>query len=190
MSTYAATVPDRAQHVFGYGSLVALSTPDDPAAPALLHGHRRGWTTAMDNTHVISGYKRYLDPETGDPPDVCVAFLDVFTDGDADAGGPVNGVCRPVDADALAALDRRERNYDRVDVSALVDGVPGRVWTYRGSASGRARRDGALREGRLVVARAYVELVEAAFAAAGPDALHAYRATTDPPPCPARDLVF
>lgn len=187
-------MPDPAQFVFGYGSLVAITAPEDPAVPARLRGHRRGWTTAMDNAHVIPGYKRYLDPETGEPPDVCVAFLDLFVDADADAhadaDGPVNGICRPVDADALAALDHRERNYDRVDVSALVDGVAGRVWTYRGSASGRARRDGALRDGRLVVARAYVELVEAAFAAVGPEALHAYHASTDPPPCPARDLVF
>ncbi len=172
--------------MFGYGSLVAVTAPEDRAVPAVLRGHRRGWTTAMDNADAIPGYKRYVDPRTGLAPDVCVAFLDVRPH----PGGTVNGVCRPVDTAALAALDHRERNYDRVDVSALIDGVAGRVWTYRGSAAGRARRDGALPDGRLVVARAYVELVEAAFTAAGPDALRAYRATTDPPGCPARELIF
>jgi hypothetical protein len=46
----------------------------------------------------------------------------------------------PVDAAALAALDHRERNYERTDVTAAVDGAPdGPVWTYAGRGDSRAR---------------------------------------------------
>jgi hypothetical protein len=56
----------------------------------------------MDNAVAIPGYKVYVAAD-GSRPDVCVAFLDVAED----PGGCVTGVCMPVDAPALAALDRR-----------------------------------------------------------------------------------
>jgi hypothetical protein len=88
-------------------------------------------------------------------------------------------------------LDTRERQYERVDVTANVDPAPdGPVWAYVGRAPGRARV-AAGRAGTAVVAiqRAYVELVEAAFAAHGDDALARYRASTEAPPFPVLDLT-
>jgi hypothetical protein len=87
-----------------------------------------------------------------------------------------------VHADELRALDARERNYDRVDVTALVGDARGRVWAYTGSAAGRARLDDGLRRGAAAVSRGYREHVEAGFRALGADELAAYHASTDPPP--------
>ena len=91
-----------AGHVFGYASLVGA----DGLRPATLRGHRRVWGVAMDNTVDLPGYKRYLAPD-GSRPALCVAFLDVVPD----ASASVEGLCVPVDGDALAWLDDRERNY-------------------------------------------------------------------------------
>lgn len=172
-------------YVFAYGSLVGSRACG--AVAATLTGHRREWGVAMDNRVAIPGYKRYLDPQTAVPPAVFVAFLDLAHVPSA----TVDGVCLPVaDGAVLAALDRRERNYDRVDVTGRLEGAPpGTVWAYRGSAAGRARvREGAA-TGSLVVARAYADAVEAAFATFGDAALARLRATTAPPPGPVLDLV-
>ena len=107
------------EFVFGYGALTALA---DGAAPSRtpaaggfvcdLREHRRQWGVAMDNRRDLPGYKHYTDA-AGDRPPVFVCFLDIA----ADAGSSVNGLCVPVDAVRLRALDVRERNYRRRDVS-------------------------------------------------------------------------
>jgi Gamma-glutamyl cyclotransferase, AIG2-like len=144
------------EFVFGYGSLAA----DGAGRPARLERHRRVWGVAMDNRVAIPGYKSYLLREDGSRPAVFVAFLDVV----AQAGASTGGVLLAVDEVALRALDVRERNYERVDVTADVADAPGRVWTYRGSAAGRARLRVGVRSGSAVVARGYLEAVRAGFA--------------------------
>jgi hypothetical protein len=116
----------------------------------------------MDNTRTIPGYKVYVDGR-GSRPDVCVAFLDVRQE----PGASVNGVCVPVDAEQLAALDERERNYERVDVTGCVEPCLGRTWAYVGRADSRHRLSRAVAAGRCVVARRYLEVVEAGFRAVG-----------------------
>ena len=158
--------------VFAYGSLVAR-----PGARATLPGHRRTWGAAMDNRLELPGYKRYVDPATGEHPQVRVAFLALAPDPTTE----VAGVLLDVDPAGLAALDRREANYDRVVVS-VASGE--RAWTYWPSAGGAARASTA----PVVVARAYADAVRMAFAALGPEALRAFDASTDAPPALA-DLV-
>ncbi len=149
--------------VFGYGSLVG-----DGAVPCELPGYRRHWGVAMDNRVDIPGYKHFVD-EHGGRPAVYVCFLDLRPD----PGSTVHGVA--IEVDDLEALDARERNYDRVEVA------PG-LYTYVGSADGRARRDRGLEEGTARISRQYAERVEAGFAALGlPYAV-------DPDPCPRADL--
>jgi gamma-glutamylcyclotransferase (GGCT)/AIG2-like uncharacterized protein YtfP len=144
--------------VFAYGSLVAR--PD--ARPARLPGFRRTWGVAMDNTADLPGYKHYVDPTTGERPAVAVAFLDLVEDGALLAVAP----------EALSALDARERNYRRVDVSDRL-GAGTRVWTYVGREDSRARLRAALGHGTAVVQRAYLELA----------------GVPEPPPCPVVDLL-
>ncbi len=148
--------------VFGYGSLAGehLRCP-----VARLRGSRRVWGVAMDNRLDVPGYKSYRLRCDGSRPPVFVAFLDI----EPCADSVVTGVCMPVDAGDLAALDARERNYDRIDVTAHIAGGPGgRVWVYRGSAAGRARLSAGLAEGRAVVSREYLERVRAGIAAIAP----------------------
>ena len=143
--------------VFGYGSLLQGAA----GAPCRLSGHRRRFGVAMDNRRTIPGYKYYLDPDGGRPA-VHVSFLDVVPDG----AGSVDGVVFEV-AD-LGAVDARERNYARVEVTGALDtelGAP--VWAYLGLPEARERYAQAAAAGTAVVSRAYLEGVRAGFARLG-----------------------
>jgi hypothetical protein len=169
------------QYVFGYASLAADLAGGHEAR---LHGHRRVWGVAMDNRLDVPGYKHYRLRSDGSRPAVCVAFLDIA--GDAD--GATTGVCVPVDPARLPALDHRERNYDRIDVTAAVPGARGTVWAYVGTAAGRRRLRRARAEGRAVVSRDYFERTRAAFAALGADALREFELTGDVGDLPVLDM--
>ena len=147
-------------HVFGYASLVQ---DGGPGLVTCLRGRRRAWGVATDNTRGIPGYKMYLLRADGSRPAVFVAFLDLLPD----PAGSVNGVCRRVSEEELEVLDRRERNYDRVDVTASIESPPGRVWAYLGSAEGRARLREAREAGTAVVSRDYERKVHSGFRALG-----------------------
>jgi gamma-glutamylcyclotransferase (GGCT)/AIG2-like uncharacterized protein YtfP len=139
------------QFVFGYGSLPA----ERGGVPCRLRDHRIHWGVAMDNRDVIPGYKIYLDPETGERPPVHVAYVSITPE----RGHHVDGHVFEVTDEQLAALDRRERNYDRRDVTELVDEVGGRVWAYVGSAAGRRRLEHGRRHGTAVISRGYLDTV-------------------------------
>jgi hypothetical protein len=159
--------------VFGYGSLVSIGV----GRRAVLRGHRRVWGVAMDNRRDLEGYKSYRLRTDGSRPSVFVAFLDIVQDPGADT----EGVLVAVDEAALVALDARERNYERIDISTAFDDRHGRIWTYRGSPAGRARLERGSLERSVVVDRAYLAAVRAGFAA------HGIRADVDPP-LPVLDL--
>jgi gamma-glutamylcyclotransferase (GGCT)/AIG2-like uncharacterized protein YtfP len=169
-------------HVFGYASLVAAPA----VARAVLRGHRRVWGVAMDNGVEVPGYKVYALPDGTRPP-LAVAFLDLEEDDSAE----IDGALLAVDAARLAALDARERQYERREVTSLVDPAPaGPIWTYVGRAPGRARiAAGRAGTAPIAIQRSYVELVEAAFAVPGVDALALYHTSTEPPPFPVLDLT-
>ena len=82
-----------APHFFGYGSLVNRATHDYPVAqPARLTGWRRIWRHTATRT---------------------VAFLTVVPDDNTEIDGVIAGVPH----DDWAALDERERHYDRIALS-------------------------------------------------------------------------
>jgi cation transport regulator ChaC len=142
----------RRQFVFGYGSLPAEKT----GVPCRLRDHRRHWGVAMDNRDTIPGYKVYIDPDSGDRPAVEVAYLSITPE----PGGSVDGVAFEVTDEELAALDRRERNYEREDVTDEIEAdLGGRVWAYVGSAAGRQRLATGRRRGTAVISRGYLEKV-------------------------------
>jgi cation transport regulator ChaC len=174
--------------VFGYGSLLpsGVRALPDGAVPCRLGGWRRGWGVAMDNTRDIPGYKHYRTPE-GERPDVMVAFLDIAPHPD----GLVNGVAIPVDDEELPGLDRRERNYRRVEVSGSLDTpLPGRgpVWAYAGRRASRERVPIGRREGRLVASRGYIERVASGFDVLGEREM--FSRLTGPLLGPVADLVL
>lgn len=139
----------------------------------------------MDNAVDLPGYKCFLAPD-GDRPDVCVAFLDVAED----AAGAVDGICVRVLDRALPALDARERNYDRVDVTRAVAGAAeGTIWAYAGRPDARARFAQAVRDGRCVIAREYLDAVRSGFAALlGAAAAERLDAETERSRLPVREL--
>ena len=160
----------RDTYVFGYGSLAVPG-----GAVRRLPGFRRALGVAMDNSLDLPGYKFFRDPRDGSRPAVFVAFADLVEAPEAE----VNGVCLPADEAALAALDARERNYERVEVTSLLADPPGRTWTYRGSPAGRERLARGLAAQRVIVVREYVERVQAGFRALGPAEHSAFVASTD-----------
>jgi cation transport regulator ChaC len=162
--------------VFGYGSLLRHAG----GIPCHLLGHRRAWNVAMDNRRTIPGYKYYVDPDTGERPAVHVAFLNIYAGPD----GRVNGAAFPVTPEALEELDRRERNYDRVEVTPLLDvDLAGTVWTYLGSDAARERFEA----GTAVVSQDYFDRIRGDFAAAG--GLEAFERSTDRLTVPLRRLT-
>jgi hypothetical protein len=161
--------------VFGYASLV-----DHGDRVALLPGYRCVWGVAMDNRDEIPGYKYYVDAQSGERPDVCVAFLDLTPDPSRQVAG-VLFEASPAD---LELLDRRERNYRREQV-ALADGV-GSAWAYFGLGRSRRRCVAALKSGAAVVDRNYYDAVREGFSRLG--ALARFEASAGEPPCPVVDL--
>ena len=169
-------------HVFGYASLV---TDGGPAELACMRDVRRTWGVATDNTLGIPGYKMYLLRRDGSRPAVFVAFLDLLPA----PGSSVNGVVRPVSREALDLLDRRERNYDRVDVTSSIEPAPaGRVWAYLGSREGRERLRHARSEGNAVVSRDYERKVHDGFRRLGQAEYERFLASSELDGLPVWDL--
>ena len=165
---------DAAQYVFGYGSLVL----EGAGSVETLPGHRRVWGVATDNVRHIPGYKMYLSRSNGTRVDVYVAFADL----EPDPSSAVRGLVRPVSEAELEELDRRERNYDRIDVTDLIEtDFGGPVWTYRGSPEGRARLARGRSEGTAVVSKDYLERVRKGLRALGDGELERFEAQSDLP---------
>jgi hypothetical protein len=154
--------------------------------PGRLRGFRRCWGAAMDNWDWANDRKHFVDPQTGERPRIRVAYLDIEP---SSAETAVNGLAIPVDGARLAALDKREVNYDRADITdAFQPALGGRVFTYAGTPAARKRCLRGFSEGNCVVSRDYVAAVRDAFAVLGDDALAEFDRTTDPLPFPERNL--
>ena len=181
------------QWVFGYGSLVSETRPvrigSGTVSPrwVSLNGYRRSWDVAMENRGSVNDHKHYIDPLSGARPDVYAAFLNIG----ARPGESCVGLAIPVDDSTLPALDHREINYRRMAVTDLISPrLEGTVWSYVALDAGRERFETGLRTGNVYLAREYRTFVEAAHAEGNPGGLEAFRATTDPPACPERDLTL
>ena len=176
-----------AEYVFAYGSLLRdlSGALGEGMSACRLRGHRRTWNVAMDNSLSLAGYKYYARTTDGSRPAVFVTFLNLVPASDRH----VSGVLFAAGAELLEALDRRERNYDRRDVTDLVDEpIDGRVWTYLGKPAAEARFALGAREGRAVIDKSYLESVRVGFQSIAADALAEFDATTDPHGCPVVEL--
>lgn len=138
----------------------------------------------MDNRIDIPGYKYYIDPISGDRPPIHVAFLDIEPDTDS----KVNGVCVPVTSGQLTELDRREQQYDRIDIGEQFPMLADPVWMYVGSTRGRERRRAGDLSGTTVVTREYRNSVLHGFDMLGSDERLAYETSTSPCNCRVVEL--
>lgn len=163
-------------YVFGYGSLMSASSAERtlrrPVQSADMkiaraNGVRRAWTYVTQCCFEVD------DPGKARP----TLFLDV----QEEEGQWCNGLLIPVAVDELAALDRRERGYERVNWTARMEiGLDAEVYTY--SAVGDFLAD-PMPEA-AVVPENYVALVEDAVRAVGEDFAEDYNRTTGPVPRP------
>jgi Gamma-glutamyl cyclotransferase, AIG2-like len=176
------------QYVFGYGSLThyGLAAERAEVHTCRLRDHRRMWNVAMDNSLDLPGYKHYLSADGSSRPGVFVTFLNLVPA----PGSSVNGVLLRIRDAELPALDRRERNYERIDVAELLDvQLAARVWCYFGSGAARERFELGLAGGTAVVDERYRDAVREGFALLGAEALAEFDASTDPPRCAVTALT-
>jgi len=183
--------------IFGYGSLVSprnlerflakRSLKPREVQQGRISGFRRVWNVAMDNTKDLPGYKFYRDAATGERPACFVTFLNIEP---CAPGDSVNGVAFEIPHEVLPHFDRRERNYERIDVTqAFVPAVDGRVWAYIARDDGLERYRTGVAAGRAVVDTQYYKEVEQAFRDLGSEAYARFIASTLPPAVKLRDLV-
>lgn len=180
--------------IFGYGSLVSPAsvartigrTIDDPSDRVVAHlrGFGRRWNYGSlnlrgdwthDGTPVTNGV--------------------VISLGLAEAREEMcNGVIVRVTAEELAALDWRERDYERTDVTDRIDldrpaDVDLPVVTYVPRTSAIERYQAARDAGRAAVRASYWQLVHEAFDELGGDHLERF-GTTPPPDVPIADIAL
>ncbi len=180
------------QWVFGYGSLVS------PVSFGFTLG--RDLTPGVDFLEAeLVGYGRRWNYGTG------FTFTTVAEDGEGDVewtfvalgliraiDETTNGVVGWVDDAELAALDLRERQYDRVDVTTLAsvsddatDAVrDAPIVTYIPRSEAVRIYEVAKARGTAAITTRYWDLVDGAFAALGPDRRARYHATTPDPGIP------
>ena len=175
--------------VFAYGSLVdprsaglTVGRKVEPI-PARLGGWRRRWSQARDN---LQAEKTFAVEPGGALPSWILGLNLEPAPGISLAEGP-NGALIEVTEAELAALDRRELRYDRVEVGHSGPGDRfDKIFAYTAKAANFAPDPP---PGAAIVA-AYAKTVERAFAAIGPSELETYLATTGPPPVEPVEAVL
>ena len=175
--------------LFGYGSLVspaslASTIGRDPGAGmhiAHVDGYGRRWNYG---SKVLRG--DWIHEDRTIVGGLVVSLGVVAADGEA-----CNGVVFDVDDDELAALDWRERDYERVDITEMtsvdVEQFDGRVQVYVPRQSSIERYEQARDEGRAAIRQSYWTLVEDAFAALGDHHAEWY-GRTPAPDIPVADI--
>lgn len=185
----------RVAWVFGYGSLVSpaslartigrLTKPGTGFHPATLAGYGRRWNYGVG--HVTGSWTAVDGREISDGTIVALGLVESVDE-------KVNGAIASLTADELADLDHRERNYDRVDVSHLIDdiddvdleGLP--VFAYVPRASAVERYEAARDAGTGAVRQTYWDLVDDAFGVLGAGERDRYHESTPAPDVPVVDM--
>jgi cation transport regulator ChaC len=182
--------------VFGYGSLVSPVsfghtlgrglTPGVDFFEAELAGYGRRWNYGTDTIFTATG------PDGIERSDwVFIALGLIRAEREV-----TNGVVGWVDDSEFEALDRRERRYDRVDVTDLVTLAPeltasvdeamgeAAIVTYVPRPEPIATYEEARERGVAAITMRYWDLVDEAFADLGADRRERYHATTPAPDLP------
>lgn len=170
--------------VYGYASLVdarsaelTLGRAVDQASivPVRLRGWRRRFSQVRDNRSCEKTFARAGD---GSVP-TWILGMNIERAGAEESH---NGALIPIAAGELERLDRRELRYERIEVTAAIEGggkgAFERVYAYEAKPAHFAPRPPA----GAVILRSYAEAVEAAFERLGPGEADEYRRTTLPYP--------
>jgi dephospho-CoA kinase len=183
--------------IFGYGSLVGPESMARTIGRVAVHkvdffqadlaGYGRRWNYGV--MHFVGHWKREDGTDIDDGTIVALGVVE-------SADETVNGVVASVAGGELENLDRRERNYDRVDVTDLItvlddDGgtVDGVIYTYVPRPASIEAYERARDNGTAGIRRTYWDQVDAAFAAFSVEQVERYRASTPDPDIPVIDLL-
>ncbi|WP_019504636.1 gamma-glutamylcyclotransferase family protein [Pleurocapsa sp. PCC 7319] len=172
--------------VFGYGSLVNWDnlqqylgrklTPGLDFVICGLHNFHRCWNIAMDNRLDLPNYKYYIEEQTGNRFNGFVTFLNIRFDQDKTIIGILFRVSEP----ELENLDQRERNYQRIDITHLINrAIQGKAWVYLGLEQAKNRYHEGLQKNCTAISQEYFDLVNDAYYSLGNCAFSNYLATTD-----------
>lgn len=189
----APVAEPRTSWVFGYGSLVSpasmartikrVAEPGVDFFEAELAGYGRRWNYGVE--HIVATWT--LDDGTAIDDGVIVALGIIESANDA-----VNGVIASLTDAEMAYLDRRERNYDRVDVTSVITTAAETsdpIYVYVPRVSAIERYESAREQGIAGVRRTYWDTVESAFGEFGDEQRDRYRSTTPDPDVPIVDIV-
>lgn len=153
--------------------------------PAVLGGYGRRWNYAVSHIEgrTTNGALRTI---------IALGVVKAL-------GESTNGVVGWVTNDEIPELDRREREYDRVDVSGFTTvtaavttsittstpiDIDGQIVTYVPRPTAIANYEAARDNGTAAIEQRYWDIVEQAFRDLGDGQLERYRATTPAPDVP------
>jgi len=178
--------------VFGYGSLVS------PDSFGYTLGRRPRLGSDFFEAEIV-GYGRRWNygslrftgraaDHTGNDREWTIVALGLVEAADESVNGTVGWVSN----EELADLDRRERHYDRVDVSdrtTVIGGAPvAPIVTYVPRREAVERYERSRDRGAAAVDQRYFDLVDRAFADLGADRRRRYHASTPSPDIPILPL--
>lgn len=179
-------IPDGHAAIFGYGSLTSIKsmertlgkTYDGAYLVADLNGYERAWNVFVENQHNGHSYY-YISPEGDSIYPEKLVYLNI----QENKGVVMNGVVFIVDSVELAAFDKREFVYDRIDITDEIGRVEvqgGRVYAYL------AKPEFIINEltdtRKAAIRKSYAEILETAFENHGPGFESKYKASTIPYP--------
>jgi hypothetical protein len=178
-------------YIFGYQSILAagsLATSiedcNGPLVPARLKGYVRDWSAVR--TFLTNETKRYVHAK-----DWHIAERVAFATLTQSANKTVNGVCRRIPSDQLAALDFREQGYTRIEVSQNI--APYEGYELDKSIRCYVYTDPAPDTRPAIVSRSYYDmgrLGAAHLSKLVPEFLADYLSSTEQPTLLVDDLVF
>ena len=181
--------------VFGYGSLMNLDKLQEYLGRDLTFGldfkicglrnFRRCWNVAMDNCLNLPNYKYYINVETGNRPESFITFINIRPN----QGKAVGGILFRVSHQELKKLDRRERNYQRIDITNKIEEkVEGKAWVYIGLKEAEQRYEQGLKQNKGVIVQDYIDSIHYGYGLWGQEIWFNYVATTDKPRVPILNL--
>lgn len=135
----------------------------------------------MDNNANVPESKYYVEKYSGDRPKGFVTFLNIRPC----HGTTITGIVFDVSNQELEHLDQREQNYQKLDVTAMIDGpIAKNVYAYMGLDESEQRYQQGLKHNTAMISQDYYDSVYSAYQSLGPKALADYLDTTDPPTIP------
>ncbi len=156
-------------YIFGYGSLVEPNeirqylTEKTDIYYVRAEGFQRVFNVSVNNMQQLEGYKYYLD-KNGLRPDIYVTFLNIVRNSNAEILGSVFYI----NDDKFDVVDKRERNYDRIEINQFLDRkFNDIVWAYVGKEKAVRLYEEGKCCNKSVISKKYYDLVFNAFNAIG-----------------------